>query len=72
MYTLHKITGFKILGMPVHVLYINAKHQKNKEEIHFFYAFPQMFYKKFILFFFLLFFYLPAEHRFSEEMPDLL
>ena len=28
--------------------YINAKQQKKKEEIHFFYAFPQIFYKKFI------------------------
>ena len=28
--------------------YINAKQQKKKEEIHFFYAFPHSFYKKFI------------------------
>lgn len=27
--------------------YIKAKHQKKKEEIHFIYAFPQIFYKKF-------------------------
>ena len=27
--------------------YINAKQQKKKEEIHHFYAFPQIFYKKF-------------------------
>ena len=27
--------------------YINAKQQKKKEEIHLFYAFPQIFYKKF-------------------------
>ena len=27
--------------------YINAKQQKKKEEIHFFYAFPQIFYKNF-------------------------
>ena len=26
--------------------YINAKQQKKKEEIHHFYAFPQIFYKK--------------------------
>jgi len=30
------------------VYYINAKQQKKKEEIHIFYAFPQIFYKKFI------------------------
>ena len=52
--------------------YINAKHQKKKEEIHFFYAFPQMFNKKFILFIFLLLFHLSTKHLFSEKMPDLM
>jgi hypothetical protein len=30
--------------------YINAKQQKKKEEIHIFYALPQIFYKKFIFY----------------------
>ena len=48
MYTLHKIMDHNERKTPVHVFYINAKHQKKKEEIQFIYAFPQIIYKKFI------------------------
>ena len=61
--------------------YINAKHQKKKEEIHVFYAFPQSFYKKFIfpslcilhktsLTALLFLPDTPGEHKLSDKMPQ--